>query len=413
MVTARTPQIEGLDPELSIEAKGAVGKRVSAVTPVRNQDVDVGAISTTELSDDAVSTPKLQDQVVETTKMADLAVTATKIEKWILGKSGTEFPSNPDDGEIIYRTDLNQAFRRDSANLAWIAVDFVENSNRMADGIITSTKIIDAAITTAKIDDLAVNTAKIAAAAISTAKIEDLAVTDAKIDSLTADKITTGSLVATVDITTGLIRTSSSGDRVEIDTDGMNFFIPQADAADREQTIEWIRVGDASKITSIDTVWSDAGDIGFNFTLRPKSDAVLNDMFFTVFDASGNPRSFTAKRDTPKIEHNIFSSGGSLLVDAEFQEVDPRIDFQVGDLRMAFWHGDDLVAFDAEEFRVVDFADQHLMEVLSSPSGSVTALNILVNYGTGGTSEGLQMESVAIGAEDSAGSGWRTLRIPN
>lgn len=84
--------------------------------------------------------------------------------------------------------------------------------------VISDTHIRDAAITNAKIANLAVDTAKIANLAVDTAQIANAAVTNAKINDLAANKITVGDLGAA--ITTGaggLIRSKSSGYRVEID----------------------------------------------------------------------------------------------------------------------------------------------------------------------------------------------------
>lgn len=145
------------------------------------------AITSTKIANAAVGSAAIANAAIGTAHIADGAVTNAKIEKWILGKSGTSFPTSPTDGEVFYRTDLNRAYRYNASTASWIAVDFVENSNRIADGVITTTKIVDAAITTAKIADAAVNSAKIANLAVGTAAIQDGAITNAKIANLAVD----------------------------------------------------------------------------------------------------------------------------------------------------------------------------------------------------------------------------------
>lgn len=60
--------------------------------------------------------------------------------------------------------------------------------------------------------------------------IANSAVTNGKIASMAVDKLTTGNLTATVDVTSGVIRTASSGARLELDTIGLVIY----DSADDE-----------------------------------------------------------------------------------------------------------------------------------------------------------------------------------
>lgn len=95
-----------------------------------------------------------------------------------------------------------------------IEVDFLNLGDLAFLNSITTTQISDSAITTPKLATGSIIAAKIAAGAITTSKLDAQAVT--------ADKINVGDLFsenisATGSITGALIRTSSGGDRVEID----------------------------------------------------------------------------------------------------------------------------------------------------------------------------------------------------
>jgi phage minor structural protein len=159
------------------------------------------AVTTSKISDGAVTNTKIADASITTAKIADASITNAKIEKWILGKSGTSFPTSPVDGEVFYRTDVDRAYRYSASTGTWVAVDFVENSNQIADGIITSVKIVDGAITNAKIANAAIDGAKIADLAVTTAKIQDAAITTAKI----ANAAITTAKIADAAITTAKI----------------------------------------------------------------------------------------------------------------------------------------------------------------------------------------------------------------
>lgn len=134
-------------------------------------------------------------------------------------------------------------------------------SGIIADAAITTAKIADAAVGTAKIENLAVTDAKIANLTVTAAKIADATITDAKIADATitsakianldAGKITTGTLSAdriaagaitgakiaadAIDgktITGATIRTAASGQRVQLDSDGLKTF----DSSDVEKS---------------------------------------------------------------------------------------------------------------------------------------------------------------------------------
>lgn len=84
------------------------------------------------------------------------------------------------------------------------------------------TELQNGAVTEQKIANLAVTNAKIGDLAVTNAKIANLAVTNAKIANLSADKITGGTINATIaingpTITGGVVRTSNSSVRVEMD----------------------------------------------------------------------------------------------------------------------------------------------------------------------------------------------------
>jgi hypothetical protein len=95
----------------------------------------------------------------------------------------------------------------------------------------------------------------IAALAIGTAQIQDLAVTSGKIASLVADKITTGSLTATVTVS-GLIRTATSGARVELNPSGIDIYTAQG-VESVQQRVDWWRNGtaDAGPFAKIYGYW--------------------------------------------------------------------------------------------------------------------------------------------------------------
>jgi len=185
-------------PKLAVDA---VGSAQLADLSVTLEKLANASVDTAKLSDLSVDASKLADSSVEATKIAnaavgsaaianaaigtahidDAAITNAKIKNWILGKSGISFPASPEDGEIFYRTDENISYRWDNSNSQWIAIDYVADSGRLVDGVITSAKIGYAAISSAKIVDAAITNAKIANLAVDTAKIADLAVETVKI----------------------------------------------------------------------------------------------------------------------------------------------------------------------------------------------------------------------------------------
>lgn len=184
---------------------GAVTNPKIADSAVDTSKIADNAVDTTKIADLAVNNAKITDAAITTAKIGDAQITDAKIEKYVLGKSGITFPSSPTDGEVFYRTDLNKCYRYDAANLAWVAVDFLESSDRVADGVITSAKIADLAVSSAKIADLAVGTAKIADLAVDTAKIVDAAIETAKI----ADAAITNAKIANLAVDTAKIADAS------------------------------------------------------------------------------------------------------------------------------------------------------------------------------------------------------------
>ena len=102
----------------------------------------------------------------------------------------------------------------DFGNLAW---EDVADEIHIKTGAITETKISDDSISTPKIKSGAITSAKVTTGELITlsAQIRDAIINDAHIDYLSANKITVGELEG-ITITGNLIRTSSSGQRVEI-----------------------------------------------------------------------------------------------------------------------------------------------------------------------------------------------------
>ncbi|HKY51229.1 MAG TPA: hypothetical protein VJP45_08220, partial [Candidatus Limnocylindria bacterium] len=143
----------------------------------------------------------------------------------------------------------------------------------------------------------------IAALAIGTAQIQDLAVTSAKIASLVADKITTGSLTATVTVS-GLIRTASSGPRVELNPSGVDIFAVQGSES-VAQRIDWWRSGtaDAGPFAKVYGYWPSTEVSG-----SPANSPILD---FVVQDYAGSGDGL--------MRHMIKASDGSLYGLIEFQ----------------------------------------------------------------------------------------------
>jgi hypothetical protein len=83
--------------------------------------------------------------------------------------------------------------------------------------------------------DGAIGTAKLADAAITTAKINDLAVNDAKIGNLSVGKLTAGTFSASMTLS-GIIRTNTTGSRVELDDAGLRLYNTSGTMTVRLQT---------------------------------------------------------------------------------------------------------------------------------------------------------------------------------
>jgi hypothetical protein len=120
---------------------------------------------------------------------------------------------------------------------AMLGTAIVDTAN-IVDAAVSSAKILDAAITSAKIGTAQITNAKLATAAVGTANIQDAAITNAKVNDLSADKLTAGTVSASrigaatitadklnvtsldaISATIGLLRTASSGARLEIASD--------------------------------------------------------------------------------------------------------------------------------------------------------------------------------------------------
>jgi uncharacterized protein YjbI with pentapeptide repeats len=147
------------------------------------------AITNAKINNAAITEAKIDSAAITNAKIADAAITDAKIDKYILGKSGTTFPTSPTAGEVFYRTDLNKTFRYDATNVKWIPVDYLDDSNRIADGTIVNANIADASISSAKIQNLAVDTAKIKDLSVDTIKIADGAVTTSEYNSDDSDQV--------------------------------------------------------------------------------------------------------------------------------------------------------------------------------------------------------------------------------
>lgn len=99
------------------------------------------------------------------------------------------------------------------------------NTPDIAVGAITAASAIiaDLAVGSAQIANAAITNAKIGSLAVDTGNIQDLAVTNAKINTLSVNKLTTGTLSAGI-TTSSYIRTASSGARVELDYNGVRIY---------------------------------------------------------------------------------------------------------------------------------------------------------------------------------------------
>lgn len=166
------------------------------------------AVTSTKIANAAVGSAAIANAAIGTAHIADAAITNAKIERWILGKSGAAFPldANVVDGEIFYRTDVNVAYRasKPAGVVTWVAVDYLESGNRLADGIITSAKIGNAAVGSAQIANAAIGSAHIATAAIGSAAIQNGAITNAAIANLAVDNAKIAD-VSAVKLTAGTV----------------------------------------------------------------------------------------------------------------------------------------------------------------------------------------------------------------
>jgi hypothetical protein len=361
-------------------AGGAVGSTQladAAVTTAKIADIAVDnsklaalAVDAAKLADAAVTTAKIANAAVGsaaianlavgTAHIADAAVTNAKIERWILGKSGTSFPTSPTDGEVFYRTDLNICYRYYAAGATWIAVDYVADSGRLVNGVITTVKIADAAVSTAKIADAAINSAKIANLAVGTAAIADAAVTSAKIADasiitakiadaavgtaqIAAAAITTA-LIADANITTAKIAdanitTAKIADANITNAKIANLAIDAAKIADL--TITTAKIADAAitnaKIANLSADKIQAGTItSTNIYLADSKfllDGVNQNILITDAQASPVQRVKIGKLGTASTDYGIIvkDSAGNAILDVTGLGVVAVVPWVVGD----------------------------------------------------------------------------------
>lgn len=129
---------------------------------------------------------------------------------------------------------------------------------------VISAFISDLAVITAKIANAAITTAKIANLAVTTALIADAAITNAKINDLVADKITGGNITATIGVTSGLFRTATTGQRLEIRggsasaVQGIEIYVPEGSNIGTTDAIDWWRstFSDSRPIGAMFGFWS-------------------------------------------------------------------------------------------------------------------------------------------------------------
>ena len=140
--------------------------------------------------------------LIDTVNIADAAITTALI------------------GDLQVTNAKIQALAVTNAKIANAAI----TSAKIANAAVTSAKIANAAITNAKIANATITSAKIANATITSAKIANATIASAKIADLAVDKLTGGD-IDTSEITVkstltmgtgGMIRTSTSGQRIEI-----------------------------------------------------------------------------------------------------------------------------------------------------------------------------------------------------
>ena len=183
-----------------------------------------GAITASKIAAESVTTTKLAAGAVTADQLAANSVTAGKVAaNAILAASiasGAVTTAKLAAGAVT-------ANELASGSVTTIKLEAGSvTASRIYAGSITATEIANSTITGAKIVGGTITGALLADATITTAKIANAAITNAKIDSLSADKLTAGTISATISITsptinggtiTGtLLRTASSGGRIQI-----------------------------------------------------------------------------------------------------------------------------------------------------------------------------------------------------
>lgn len=161
---------------------------------------------------------------VENTVVAPAGTVAGQLALWVAAR-----PSGAS-GNRIFRTISARAMTGGE-----LIVDGAILADKLAANAVTATKIAAEAVTAAKLAANAVIAEKIAAGAITTDKLFALSVTAEKIavgaiiaEKIAAGAITTAHLAATaidgMTITGALIRTAPSGQRIELDVNGLRGF---------------------------------------------------------------------------------------------------------------------------------------------------------------------------------------------
>lgn len=229
------------------------------------------AVTSAKIANLAVGSAHIQDAAIVTAKIEDAAITNAKIAGtiqstdwnestkagWKIDKggniSGRAISIYDDSGTLIFSSSgtlasavsgLGALAVLDSLGYGgayltgfgtFAALSQITSSNvttYIANGAIVNAVIGNAAINTAKINDAAISSAKIQDGAILTAKIGDAQITSAKIVSLDAAKINAASLSAITSVI-GLLRTATSGARLEIESNQIRVYYASGNLAMR------------------------------------------------------------------------------------------------------------------------------------------------------------------------------------
>lgn len=180
----------------------------------------------------AIGTALIEDAVVTNAKIAQTieSYNYNGLNGWRIDKNGSITGRGITilnaDGSVAFgsgsfvnlasQTTGNLPFERTSGFGSLAAVSLLTSGN-------IGTYIQGAAIGSALIGNLAVGSAQINDGAITSAKIGDAQITNAKIASVNADKINAASLSA-ITSEIGLLRTASSGARMELESNQQRFY---------------------------------------------------------------------------------------------------------------------------------------------------------------------------------------------